>query len=277
MLDGWKARREARRQVLLEEAVLNLREKGHGAPGERPEGVGEVDQSRLRRVLALGRGIIEVLKTAWLAVLLFLGAYFIAGLEWALVTALAAEALIYVYTSRIYVPPGYLVVVMGMEEGTLGFHFYNFPKAIFECVNKEGVSNAISTKYGMAYLAEGIEWDAEGLPAKIRFAWVHYTTLNFALKMKLFHEMRATFEVLYEENHRQRWLLETLALQKSVKLSERHTDLIAHAHRDREASAVDIENLRKEVEELRERRSKLRMDSEPGLLESVTEEADAPL
>ena len=277
MLDGWKARREARRQLLVEEAVLNLREKGRGAPTDGTGQAGEVDQGRLRRVLAAGHAVVEILKTAWLAVLLFLAAYALAGIEWALVTALAAEALIYVYTSRIYVPPGYLVVVFGMEQGSLGFHFYNFPKAIFECINKEGISNAISTKYGMAYLAESIEWDVEGLPLRIKFAWVHYTTLNFALKTRLFHEMRATFEILYEENHRQRWLLETLALQKGAKLSERHTELISHAHRDRATSEVDIENLKKEVEELRERRQKLRMEEEPKLLEAVTEEADAPL
>ena len=208
---------------------------------------GTVDQRRLARLMSLRARLAPLLANYAAAIAVFAVAYFIVGFYWAVGLAVIANIVIYVYTERIYVPPGYLVCVFGEENGTLVWRVYNIPKAIFECINKVGVSNSIDTRAGMAYLAERIEWDESGLPSHIEFAWIHYNTLNFVQKARLFGELRTVTERLISANNRYHWLMESMSLRKATEIARTNTDIISRAKRQPEVAAIDEIHLGEEV------------------------------
>lgn len=214
---------------------------------EKGSDSGSVDRRRLARLMSLRARLGPLLANYAAAILVFAVAYFIVGCYWAVGLAVLANLVIYVYTERIYVPPGYLVCVFGEENGTLVWRVYNIPKAIFECVNKVGVSNSIDTRAGMAYLAERIDWDEDGLPSHIEFAWIHYNTLNFVQKARLFGELRTVTERLISANNRYHWLMESMSLRKATDIARTNTEIISRAKRQPELAAIDEIHLSEEV------------------------------
>ena len=225
-----------------------------GAPSDQPvddveKGAdsGSVDRRRLARLMSLRARLVPLLANYAAAILVFVVAYFLVGFYWAVGLAILANVVIYIYTERIYVPPGYLVCVFGEENGTLVWRVYNIPKQIFECVNKLGVSNSIDTRAGMAYLAERIDWDEDGLPAHIEFAWIHYNTLNFVQKAQLFGELRVVTEKLIAANNRYHWLMESMSLRKATEIARRNTAIVSRAKREPDLAAADEIHLSEEV------------------------------
>jgi hypothetical protein len=229
----------------------------------------------VRRFASLRDRAKEVLKTGWVSIAMFLFAYFAAGFYWALGTAITANIALYVYTRWVYRPEGYKVLVVGDDgSGGVTWRTFNFPTELWATVSKDGISNAITTRYGMAYLAESVEFDEDGIPVHITFAWLHLSTLNFSLKHRLFHEIREAYAILQEQNERYRWMVETMGRTKARELAARELDLIAHADNDPESALSDIAQLRQEAADMRRRLEQMRLATDRGeTTEDIREEA----
>lgn len=264
--------RKKHRQEQSQQTVVNINPQQQG---EQKEEIGTlVNQEAQKRFLSVWWKLKQLFIGYFVASVLIIVSYMIAS--WSILILIPVLILLtYFYTKKVYVPHGVPVEVLGhTDRGTTQRRTYLIPDLQWENIMAEGVAYADETKYGLGYLAEGIEFldPDKRVISRVKFAWKHYSERNFWIKDKIFHEIRPVTQNLQEQVMRYDSLMNIMVAQKSKGLTEQALRQIGHAKTDRVLAEADRKNLTADIERLKRENKKLQVGKGEEI-EKVLEEA----
>ncbi len=165
---------------------------------------GNVNSSAIREMASLKSILRNNVGFVFIGVLILIAEIFIAGPLYTLGTMLVMVLALYFWLTRLYTPSYIHILLVKMKPSRTGrgspvvYGYLHIPVSMFGHIETEGVAPSIhDLRYGPGvYMAEDVEYDDFGYPARIRFTWMQFPELEFMLKKEMYSIMKEYLERL---------------------------------------------------------------------------------